>query len=69
MHTDAVPILPVSSCSWSRPHCSAHGLMHLPCSCAACEEQLELLKREYLPRLAREHGITEEFCNAVKVLH
>ena len=40
----------------------------LPCSCTACEEQLELLKREYLPRLAREHGITEEFCSAVKVL-
>ena len=27
------------------------------------------MKREYLPRLAREHGITEEFCSAVKVLH
>ena len=26
------------------------------------------MKREYLPRLAREHGITEEFCSAVKVL-
>ena len=27
------------------------------------------MKREYLPRLAKEHGITEEFCCAVKVLH
>ena len=26
------------------------------------------MKREFLPRLAREHGITEEFCKAVKVL-
>ena len=36
---------PLPLCSKLRPHCSAHELMHLPCSCAACEEQLELLKR------------------------
>ena len=36
-------------------------------ACAACEERLEILKKEYLPALAREHGISKEFCAALKV--
>ena len=36
-------------------------------ACAACEERLEILKKEYLPGLAREHGLSKEFCNALKV--
>ena len=34
---------------------------------AACEEQLALLKRDFFPSLAREHGLQADFASACKV--
>ena len=36
------------------------------CAWAACEERLEILKKEYLPGMAKEHGVSKEFCAALK---
>ncbi|BDA47017.1 hypothetical protein COCOBI_09-4720 [Coccomyxa sp. Obi] len=33
---------------------------------AACEEQLVVLKRDFFPRLAKEHGVSEQFTEQVK---
>lgn len=35
--------------------------------CAACEEQMLLLKRDFLPSLAREHGVQEQYIHGCKV--
>jgi hypothetical protein len=43
------------------------SLMQLRLCGVACEEQLETLKREYLPTLAKEHGVQKELCTALRV--
>ena len=40
---------------------------HIDWLSAACEEQLTLLKRDFLPNLAREHGLEADFASACKV--